>query len=230
MVKGVRSALFTTACGERDCQLDDAIERCVRELARGYRCAVHSGSTWIEVVPDNAVLPAHGWKLHVSSRPSTFPSLVLRLVPVLLAEGCVFKLARSQQRLADLNDGLASPASVGKAATIYPRPDRVRALGTRLVVLLRGEAGPRIRSDQRIDDEAPVYYRYGAFSSMRTADSRGRLGMVVRGPAGEEFDGEATTRYRRPSWVSDPFTGGRRATRVDEGPLLGDRYRVTGGV
>lgn len=203
----------------------------VERLAGEYGQQVRADSTWLHVTPAAAVLPAHGWKLHVSSRPSSFPDLVAKLVPALLAEGCAFKLARSPDMLGSLNDARDTPASVGKAFTVYPDPARVRDLGLRLVALLRGETGPRVLSDRRIDESAPVYYRYGPFTSGWSADSRGRIGVFLHGPGGERFEGEATLAYRQPSWATDPFAADRAARPVDESPLLsGGRYRVICGV
>jgi hypothetical protein len=203
----------------------------VERLAGEYGRAVRSDSTWLHVGSVGRALPAHGWKLHVSSRPSSFPDLVAKLVPALLAEGCAFKLARSPDVLASLNDARDTPASVGKAVTVYPDPERVRELGLRLVALLRGETGPRVLSDRRIDEAAPVYYRYGPFTSGWSADSRGRIGSFLSGPSGERFDGEATLAYRQPPWATDPFGADRKGRPVDDSLLLsGGRYEITGGV
>ena len=108
---------------------DDPVEPLIR-AGIGPHWQVTDGPVWLAIVPAGTALAAHGWKLHVSCRAATFPDLVTTLVPVLAAEGCLFKLARSQQALARLNDGTTSPASVGKAVTIYPDQERVRQLET----------------------------------------------------------------------------------------------------
>ncbi|MEN3609787.1 lanthionine synthetase LanC family protein [Plantactinospora sp. ZYX-F-223] len=215
-----------------DNEIESYVERAVRDHAgNGYQ--LRSDHTWLMLRPDGKVLPEHGWKLHISARPATFPALVERLVPVLLAEGCTFKLARSRRVLSRLNDGFSSPASVGKAFTLYPDQDRVRELGIRLVDLLCGEQGPRVLSDRAIDSAAPVYYRYGPFVSSWSADPKGRLVAVIHGPNGEEFGGLATLRYRQPTWTIDPFTGERGdhdAGAVRTPTQLGGRYRAVVGV
>lgn len=209
----------------------DAVERLVRDqVGAGYQ--VKPGPVWLKVIPARTQLPAHGWKLHISARAATFPQVIELLLPVLVDEGCMFKLARSQQILTLLNDGVTWPTSVGKAVTIYPDQRRVRELGFRLAEILSGHQGPRILSDRQVQDSAPVYYRYGPFASNWESDSHGRLAIPVRGPGGEEFDGEATLRYRQPSWATDPFTGetGGDDQLPGEPVLLGRRYRVTAGV
>jgi serine/threonine protein kinase len=202
----------------------------VRDLVAASSSAtysVHPGPQWTVVRRTDVQLPEHGWKLHVSSRAETFPELAERLVPVLLAEGCGFKLAAGTAVLAGMNQGHESPASVGKAVTIYPDQSRVRELGLALADLLRGHAGPRILSDLRVDEEAPVYYRYGPFIHRWYRGQRGVMSVGILGPDGEVFDALAGLEYRQPSWVTDPF----RPTGEPEAPeLLGDRYRVSLGV
>lgn len=192
-----------------------------------------------------------GWKLHISSRAATFTELVQALLPVLLKEGCTFKLARSRRVLSELNDGRTAPASVGKAVTIYPDQDRVRELGLTLADVLRGHEGPRVLSDRRVRSSAPVYYRYGPFvDTDRVPGYHGRLISSVYGPHGEWFDAGASLRYRQPSWARDPFTGQDAATgettvtgrdaatgqdaaaSADTGrpARLGERYRVIDGI
>jgi serine/threonine protein kinase len=211
---------------------EDHVERAVREHAP-FAYQLRTSATWLMVLRQDAKLPEHGWKIHVSSRVATFSDLIDTLVPVLLEAGCSFKLARSQRVLANLNNGYSAPATVGKAFTIYPDQDGFRDLAQRLAELLRGHQGPRVLSDRAVTDDAPVYYRYGPFASRWDSDSRGRLITVIHGPEGDEFGGLATLRYRQPSWVTDPITGepgsDGEASRPDD-LLLGGYYRVIAGV
>lgn len=207
---------------------DDLVERLVRDGV-GSRHRVTAGSVWLMVLPEGVVLPEHGWKLHVSTRVAAFHDLVATILPVLVAAGCAFKLARSPQVLAELSDGISSPASVGKAVTIYPDQQRVTSLGRELADLLAGWPGPRILSDRRVTPPAPVYYRYGPFASGWEADSAGLLAMRMHGPGGESFKAAATLGYRQPSWVTDPFTreaGGRSPGAA----VLGGYYEVMSGL
>ncbi len=212
--------------------MDDAdrIERLVEEHA-GPGWLWQNDPVWLTVFPERVKLPEHGWKLHVSSRAATFLELARDLLPVLRAEGCAFKLARSSQVLEGLNDGVTSPATVGKAFTVYPDQRRFRELGLRLSALLRGRQGPRVLSDRRIVPDAPVYYRYGPFTRAWRSDARGQMVTRLHGPDGEEFDALATLRYRQPSWVTDPFTG-TPAGGVPAEPelILGDHYLVVDGI
>ncbi|NUR58531.1 MAG: hypothetical protein HOV87_07535 [Catenulispora sp.] len=213
----------------------DVVERLVREhVGTGFH--LRADSTWLTVRPYGVRLQEQGWKLHVSSRVATFPDLVARLLPVLLAEGCAFKLARDTRVLTRLNDGISSPAAVGKAFTVYPDDDRVQDLGERLVRLLRGHEGPRVLSDRRVDPQAPVYYRYGPFVQSAGAPVIGGPAAVLHGPQGQEFEGLATMRYRQPAWSRDPFTGetaeqAEAAERGRGGPVvLAGRYEIVSGL
>ncbi len=210
--------------------LHGVLERAVADRPR-FCYRIHSSPTWLAVSRDGLTLPEHGWKLHVSSRPATFTTLVEKLLPVLLDGGHTFKLARSQRVLAGLNDGISSPAAVGKAFTIYPAQQQVRELGLQLASLLRGDEAPRVLSDRQVDPGAPVYYRYGPFRRSWRTDTGGRMVTLIHGPAGEEFGGLATMRYRQPAWTADPFTemaGGPQRSAGDQ--VIGGRYRITAGL
>jgi len=206
------------------------LERAIAERPWfGY--LIHSNPTWLGVSRDGLALPEHGWKLHLSSRSATFMTLVEKVLPVLLDGGHAFKFARSRQVLARLNDGVTSPAEVGKAFTVYPAQQQVRELGWQLASLLRGDEAPRVLSDRQIDPDAPVYYRYGPFRRNWRADASGRMVTLIHGPAGEEFGGLATMRYRQPPWSTDPFTGRAGAPGKSAGEqVIGGRYLISAGL
>ncbi|RJL35276.1 lanthionine synthetase LanC family protein [Bailinhaonella thermotolerans] len=204
------------------------IERTVRKLAEGRPHVIRTNSLWLMVDVPAFDLPEHGWKFHISSRAPEFAEFAELIVPVLLDLGCPFKLARTRVLLEALNDGLRTPAAVGKACTVYPPQDRVREIGLRLADLLRGRKAPRVLSDRRVSDDAPVYYRYGPFVGSWNADARGQVATRLRGPGGQTFDGEATLTYRQPPWATDPFTG-ENAESVEHA-VLGGRYRLVEGV
>lgn len=207
---------------------DELIERLVRAgVGAGWR--VTAGPVWLMAMPVGQVVTQQGWKLHVSSRAAGLVDLIEVIVPVLAAERCAFKVARSPRVLTGLNDGLTSPTSVGKAVTVYPDPGRVRELGLELAGLLRGRRGPRVLSDRRVAAGAPVYYRYGPFATGWEADARGWLAPRLHGPAGEVLDGAATLEYRQPPWVTDPFTG-QAGDQRPAAATLGGHYQLTDGL
>jgi hypothetical protein len=136
-------------------------------------------------------------------------------------------MGRASRVLSRLNDGHSSPATVGKAVTIYPDQRRVADLGRGLARALCGCQGPRVLSDRRVSESAPVYYRYGPFAGTWGSDERGRLTSVLRGPAGELFEAAATLVYRQPEWAADPFQPAEAGPAAE---LLGGLYRVTSGL
>jgi hypothetical protein len=212
------------------------VERLIRDHAvrAGVEIGLTDGASWLAVRPRGARVLDQGWKLHVSSRIGALAETAEIILPVLLAEGCVFKVARSTTALARLNEGTTSPSSIGKAFTVYPEQDRVHALGLRLSQLLRGRTAPRVLSDRRVAPDAPVYYRYGPIEKPWTADAQGKLVMTLTGPDGEQFPALATLRYRQPTWVVDPFTGEAGIRDGERSPLtptrLGDHYEIDSGI
>lgn len=204
------------------------IEQIVLKIAEGAPHTVRTDSLWLMVDVPTFDLPEHGWKLHVSCRAAEFPAFVELIVPVLLEFGCPFKLARSAVLLGSLNDGLRTPAAVGKACTVYPPQNRVRDIGLALAELLRGHKAPRVLSDRRVSEDAPVYYRYGPFVGTWNANAMGQVTTRVVGPGGEIFEGEASLTYQQPSWAEDPFTGA--SSDVAEPVVIGERYRIVTGL
>lgn len=183
-----------------------AIKATVSDLVSAdSRYRIRRDTTWLYADRSGLSVPDHGWKFHVSSRPSDFRDLVKVLVPYLLDQGCTFKLARSLRVLAEINDGSSAPTSVGKAVTVYPDQERVTELGIGLAYLLRGRIGPRVLSDRQVTSDAPVYYRYGPFRATLVANRLGNLTAIMVGPNGETCDGWATTAYQQPPWATDPF-------------------------
>ncbi|GAA2786733.1 hypothetical protein GCM10010470_21340 [Saccharopolyspora taberi] len=195
------------------------------ELLAGKGRRIRKWRHWLHVDHPGAVLPEHGWKLHVAARPSTLATTLRLVLPLLLETGCAFKVISDQSALAVLNSTEnPDPGSVGKAVTVYPdqTPEGIVALAHRLVRALSGMDAPVVLSDRRVSRDAPVYYRYGPFAPRYRTGGDGRHELVMYGPDGAEFPGEAGPAYSCPPWARDPFTS---ATA-----LLGGRFRIRGGV
>ncbi|WP_369373226.1 class IV lanthionine synthetase LanL [Streptomyces sp. cg36] len=170
-------------------------------------------------------LPSHGWKLHISARPEDLAQVAELILPVLLRHVCDAKFARDAAVLGEMNSGALDAALVGKAVTVYPRPQDVTALGRELAALLAGRTGPRVLSDRQVRPDAPVHYRYGPFRATGTDDAA----LVMTGPDGVRFGGRASTRYRQPPWTADPFRAAAPPARRPA-TVIGGRYRLTAGV
>ncbi|MCA2220064.1 class IV lanthionine synthetase LanL [Nonomuraea aurantiaca] len=207
---------------------------------------IYEGDTWVSVHDPRATTPHQGWKLHVSARPGTLGDTLERVLPVLAGVSCDFKVARSPEKLAELNSGDLDAGAVGKAITVYPQPDEVVPLGHRLAEALAGLAAPRIVSDRRVRRDAPVYYRYAPFAPQYRVDENGDFELIIVGPDGEHLPGAAGPEFSCPPWATDPFRPQsgvpgspsdslrESATGPDSGEaparLIGNRYRVTSGV
>ncbi|MEU7828652.1 class IV lanthionine synthetase LanL [Nonomuraea sp. NPDC049129] len=201
---------------------------------------IYEGDTWVSVHDPRATTPNQGWKLHVSARPGTLGDTLERVLPVLADVSCDFKVACSPEKLAELNSGDVDPGAVGKAITVYPRPDEVVPLGHRLAEALAGLAAPRIVSDRQVRRDAPVYYRYAPFAPQYRVDENGDFELIIVSPDGEHLPGAAGPEFSCPPWATDPFrpqsgvADPPRAIGLDavEAParLIGNRYRVTSGV
>lgn len=207
----------------------DRVASTVRRLVAHHGGVVFERDVWLVFRPAGRELQPHGWKLHLSARPSTFPALIDAVVPLLLEHDVPFKLARTIPLLIRINSGTDSPAAVGKAVTIYPPADQVVTLGRRLAERLRGFDGPRVVSDRRVRPDAPVYYRYGPFRADWRSDEFGTLRSQILGPDGQNFAGLAELTYRQPAWVEDPF-GSSVPPAGPESAVIADRYRIVGGI
>jgi len=195
-------------------------------LASGQGWRTAADERWLYLFgPRFGELPGHGWKLHVSARAEDLPDVMDLLVPVLLRYACDAKFARGVGALREMNRGEPDPALVGKAATLYPHPADVTALGRELARLLAGRPGPRVLSDRQVSPDAPVFYRYGPFRALGSPDAD----LAMTGPDGSRFPGRAGTRYRQPPWAADPFAAGRPPARRTA-RTVGGHYRLLRGI
>ncbi|MFE9369778.1 class IV lanthionine synthetase LanL [Streptomyces sp. NPDC006711] len=201
----------------------DALRRRLEALLGGAQRRLAADELWLYLMDPAMPAYEHGWKLRVSTRPDELMETMGLIVPVLLRHTCDAKFALSPSVLRDLNSGERHPHLVGKAVTVYPRAEDFVTIAHELAGILDGRTGPRVLSDRRVRDGAPVHYRYGPF---RAAGST----LVMTGPDGRAFTGRAGPRYRQPPWADDPF--GRPAPCVvpAASPLVGGRFRVTRGI
>src|SRR6266850_4099895 len=87
-----------------------------------WRVEEGEGDPWIWVT-GLAEIPQQGWKLHLSATVASALTVLERALPVLLADGASFKVARSLSDLQSLNEGRAGLSQVGKFITVYPTSD-----------------------------------------------------------------------------------------------------------
>src|SRR3954469_10296098 len=76
--------------------------------------SVGTSGVWAQAFKAGVELPAQGWKLHISATALNAAEVLLRCAPVLAAEQCAFKVARSTSAVVDLTGPHADRAQAGK--------------------------------------------------------------------------------------------------------------------
>ncbi|MFE4924328.1 class IV lanthionine synthetase LanL [Streptomyces sp. NPDC056661] len=169
---------------------------------------VEPGESWCRVHAARGDVPRQGWKLHVSSTPSSAVTVLSRAAEVLLGQGQPFKFAGTLQRLEDLNSPNYDRAHAGKFITVYPNgdPDELRYLAEQLHIVTTGLAGPRILSDRPYRPGSLVHYRFGVMRAPLTLSNDGIYQPMLLRPDGELVLDERKAWVAPPSWApSDPF-------------------------
>ncbi len=168
-----------------------------------------------------------GWKVHVSASPSCALTTLEKAVPIILAYGLPFKVIANFDDIAKLNCGLYYGYSqIGKVITVYISDDSVaKPIAQELAVALRGHKGPVIPSDERFAVDAPVFFRYGAFSSELRLESDGKSIPAIRTPEGQLLPDRRRSRDSIPYFLTSPFGQVAPRSSFYQTPL-GTRYLV----
>jgi hypothetical protein len=211
-----------------DSWLLDSVRDAIGHRASEWRLtpAEDANQPWILAEPSGNVLPAQGWKLHVSSYGSTAAETLRRVLPTLVSMNVAFKVIGSIAWLRGINRGAAGLSQVGKFITVYPAGDSMAvSVATALARAAHGLRGPRIPSDRPLDADGVLYYRYGSFGNLRMQT---RLGEVV--PALIDSQGTLVPDRRgavawQPSWVTDPFAARGLAAAAQPTATVAGRYR-----
>ncbi|MDI5974606.1 class III lanthionine synthetase LanKC [Amycolatopsis magusensis] len=168
---------------------------------------------WRILRPSCGVLPAQGWKVHVSSTPAEAERVLRTTHAYCAGRGLTYKHLRSARVLSWSNRKYAPRSSSGKFLTIYPPDEQsLRAVLEDLSAELAGVQGPYILSDLRYG-AGPLYTRYGSFTA-QWADDR-TLGLTR--PDGVVVPDQRTPWFEVPEWISlpaflEPHLEARRST------------------
>jgi hypothetical protein len=159
---------------------------------------------WVGWRPAGALLPAQGWKIHVSA---TLPDAerVLGLVwEYCVAHRVAFKVLRSRAAVLLTNAKDSNRAGSGKLATVYPADESSLAeVLTGLAEPLAGVVGPYILSDLRYGP-GPLYLRYGAFVEMHCPDAAGEPTPALYAPDGRLVQDRRGPVLSIPDWAQVP--------------------------
>src|SRR5712691_8319318 len=90
------------------------VEKFAHVEANDAEWAVHVTEEWITITNKNVALPSQGWKLHISAGLFSAEQILLRVIPIVQAEGVSFKIAASFKQLHILNYGFGGKSQVGK--------------------------------------------------------------------------------------------------------------------
>jgi predicted Ser/Thr protein kinase len=177
-------------------------EVCARPVPDGW---VHEPTeTWMHYAPRDAVLPAQGWKIHLSARMADVPRVLGIVWDYCMSHGVAFKFLRSRPVATMYNAKSAHRGSSGKLVTLYPADLAQFELVLKdLDTLLAGVSGPYILSDLRYG-EGPVFVRYGAFRERYCLDGSGQRVLAMLDADGRPVPDTRGATFTLPPWVSLP--------------------------
>ncbi|MER7463386.1 class III lanthionine synthetase LanKC [Streptomyces sp. NPDC097981] len=164
----------------------------------------HRSGDWLALRPDAAVLPAQGWKIHVSATLDNAEPTLATVHTYCTARNIAFKFIPSRYLLHLRNAKYADRAASGKFITVYPADeDQCRRIAEDLDALLAGAAGPYILSDLRWG-AGPVHLRYGSFTLRHCYDASGTLVPAIEAPGGRLVPDPRGPVFQPPEWVELP--------------------------
>ncbi|WP_329583944.1 class IV lanthionine synthetase LanL [Kitasatospora sp. NBC_01250] len=180
---------------------------------------------WCTVRPPEALahpglLPARGWKIHISAAGTVATEVLSAVAGVLAEDPCVFRFAADRERLHRINARAGDHGPACGFITVHPMDEaQFLRLLEELHLATEGLPGPAVPGTRPFAPNSRVHYRYGAVAGQRSEDVRG-------------------TGHRCPPPVADPVEGRGPATgggagggRQDAGSVLvGDRYALTAAV
>lgn len=182
---------------------------------------------WMHCAPPHADLPAQGWKIHVSSVPSTARIVLAIAAATLVASGTAFKFAVDARTLAAVNGKRWPRSGSGKFITVYPKGiDDFRRVMDDLYEALSGYAGPYVLSDRRYRDSRVLYYRYGGIAGEHRVAADGRREWLLRRPDGAMEADQRKPHFHLPEWLRDPFPRDDGTPAAAGAHLAGGRYRI----
>lgn len=189
---------------------------------------------YLPIIPKNSIWrysraiarndPEQGWKIHVSATVLSANRVFERVAPLLSGLGVLFKAPSSLQELGRINSGLFYGFSqIGKFITVYPKtPDSAVSLAGQLKELTNRLPAPAVPYDFRFGSGSSIYYRYGAFSSLKIEMPDGTLMPAIRNPEGGLVPDLREAGAAAPAWAADPFRRlfrHRKKATADTSPL-----------
>lgn len=178
---------------------------------------------WLVCRPGDAVLPAQGWKIHVSACLNNAQTILDAVWDHCVPRRIAFKFLPDLETLFLANTKYAHRGSSGKFVTIYPADEaQCERVLTELGGALDGRPGPYILSDLRWGG-GPLYVRYGAFTDRYCVSADGLVEQAVADPSGRLVPDVRGPTFQVPEWVRlpgflEPHFAESRRTTVTELP------------
>ena len=183
---------------------------------------------WMMYVPRDPVLPAQGWKIHVSACMDNAEDVLGSVWEYCIATGIPFKFIRSREMFFLRNVKYSPRGTSGKFVTIYPADEaQLEIVLTELGAALDGQPGPYILSDLRWG-AGPLYVRYGGFSERYCVGAGGQPELALEDGTGQLVPDRRGTTFSVPDWVTLPaclvtHLDARNSTTVTDLPYRIDR-------
>jgi tRNA A-37 threonylcarbamoyl transferase component Bud32 len=181
---------------------------------------------WLMYVPQDAVIPAQGWKIHASACMDNAAEVLDVIWAFCIARRLPFKFIRSQDLFFLRNQKYSPRGASGKFVTMYPADDaQLEIVLTQLDAALGGQAGPYILSDLRWS-AGPLFVRYGGFTERYCVGAGGKLELALEDATGELVPDRRGTTFEVPAWITlpqflAPHLEARNSTTVTDLP-----YRI----
>ncbi|MGW0660605.1 class IV lanthionine synthetase LanL [Streptodolium elevatio] len=194
---------------------------------------IRTDELWCTVTPRDHVLPAQGWKIHVSAATGSAAEVLDRVCDVVVPRGVPFKLAAGTELLRMLNSREADRSSSGKFITVYPCDDiEFVELVDALDLATRGMVGPSVMSDRACRPGSIVHYRYGGFTHRSRLGNDGAYRPTLTAPDGSLVEDSRAAWFSPPPWAPDPLASRHARQNADgnSGVLVAGRFAVTAAI
>ncbi|UOX86883.1 class III lanthionine synthetase LanKC [Amycolatopsis sp. FBCC-B4732] len=181
---------------------------------------------WRALHPRGQVLPAQGWKIHVSAGLDNARRVLEQVHEYCLEHRVSYKHLRSMLTLLARNSKYAPRDGSAKLVTIYPADDRqLERVLEDLSARLEGEHGAYVLSDLRYGD-GPLYVRYGGFAEQWVEHDGNRV-LAIRKPDGRLVPDKREPTFSVPDWVKIPACLRSSVAARKAGDPAQFHYRVT---
>lgn len=168
------------------------------------------------------LLPAFGYKIHVSATWANYREVKDRLLPFLTDRKVAYKYLKDEREVwLNFSDD-ESPAESGKFFTIYPKNHQhfLELLEALYDLLPKDWEGIYILSDRPYKDSNLIFYRYGSIAVNLEQMQNGLPTLI--GPTGEKWQDYQKTDFDLPPWIADI-----QPDDTVEESYLGDHYAIT---